>query len=422
MGKRKVPDLYRAPFPLYTVKIDPKTGIVLTAGGGGASKTGIKNGVHFLSLELVGSQHSATLLHSHDTETRATMNMALGGDVVAAGQDGNCSLMRFRQRAPKEGQSAPTKDGAGQQGGARRRGGKGQNGGGDVAQMKDESLQVLVEDVGTVKSDLSPQDPMQKCVRFSSDLKLLLTGGADGYLRAWEYPSLKEKLNFKAHTDEVEDLDISPDNKHIVTVGRDFACNVWSGDQLAMGLCWHENMSHITEKMYRYQSCRFAKVEDQKDALRLYTVQIPYKRERKPLPCYLTKWDGQSFLPLLTKTCGNEVISCLSVSDCGTFLGLGTITGSVAIYIAFSLQKLYYVQESHGIVVTDLAFLPDSPKCKPVKGNNEVAVLSVAVDSRCQLHAVSNRRSVPVWLVLFLCGLLLVGVVLLLQHLFPGFI
>lgn len=422
MGRRKVPDLYRAPFPLYTVKIDPKTGIVLTAGGGGASKTGIKNGVHFLSLELVGSQHSATLLHSHDTETRATMNMALGGDVMAAGQDGNCSLMRFRQRAPKEGQSASAKDGAGQQGGARRRGGKGQNGGGDVAQMKDESLQVLVEDVGTVKSDLSPQDPMQKCVRFSSDLKLLLTGGADGYLRAWEYPSLKEKLNFKAHTDEVEDLDISPDNKHIVTVGRDFACNVWSGDQLAMGLCWHENMPHITEKMYRYQSCRFAKVEDQKDALRLYTVQIPYKRERKPLPCYLTKWDGKSFLPLLTKTCGNEVISCLSVSDSGTFLGLGTITGSVAIYIAFSLQKLYYVQESHGIVVTDLAFLPDSSKCKPVKGNNEVAVLSVAVDSRCQLHAVSNRRSVPVWLVLFLCGLLLVGVVLLLQHLFPGFI
>ncbi|XP_072534937.1 guanine nucleotide-exchange factor SEC12 [Salminus brasiliensis] len=422
MGKRKVPDLYRAPFPLYTVKIDPKTGLILTAGGGGASKTGIKNGVHFLSLELVGSQHSATLLHSHDTGACATMNMALGGDVIAAGQDGNCSLMRFRQRTPKEGQSTSGKDGAGQQGGPRRRGGKGQNGGGDVAQMKDESLQILVENVGTVQSDLSLQDPVQKCVRFSSDLKLLLTGGADGYLRAWEYPSLKEKLNFKAHTDEMEDLDISPDNKHIVTVGRDFTCSVWSGDQLALGLCWHENMPHITEKMYRYQSCRFGKVEDHKDALRLYTVQIPYKRERKPLPCYLTKWDGKSFLPLLTKTCGNEVISCLSVSDSGTFLGLGTITGSVAIYIAFSLQKLYYVQESHGIVVTDLAFLPDAPKCKPVKGNNEVAVLSVAVDSRCQLHAVPNRRSVPVWLVLFLCGLLLVGVVLLLQHLFPGFI
>lgn len=63
---------------------------------------------HFLSLELVGSQHSATLLHNHETGSCATMNMALGGDVIAAGQDGNCSVMRFRQRAAKEGK---TKDG-----------------------------------------------------------------------------------------------------------------------------------------------------------------------------------------------------------------------------------------------------------------------------------------------------------------------
>lgn len=42
-------------------------------------------------------------------------------------------------------------------------------------------------------------------------------------------------------------------------------------------------------------------------------------------------------------------------------------------------------------MVTDLAFLPDAPKSKPVKGTNEVAMLSVAVDSRCQLHTVANR-------------------------------
>ncbi|KAF4087991.1 hypothetical protein AMELA_G00077650 [Ameiurus melas] len=427
MGKRKVPDLYRAPFPLYTVKVDPKTGLIITAGGGGASKTGIKNAVQFLGLELVGSQHSATLLHSHDTGSCANMNMALGGDVIAAGQDGNCRVMRFRQQGPKKGRSAAPKDGSGDQGNARRRGAKSQNGAGDAGgggdpQTKDTSVQILVDKVGEVQSDLSPQDPLQKCVRFSSDLKLLLTGGADGYVRAWEYPSLKEKLNFKAHHDEVEDIDISPDNKRIVTAGRDFACSVWSDDQLMLGLRWHDHMPHITEKMYRYQSCRFAKVEDQKDALRLYTVQIPHKRERKPPPCYLTKWDGRTFLPLLIKPCGNEVISCLSVSDSGTFLGLGTVTGSVSIHIAFSLQRLYYVQESHGIVVTDLAFLPDAPKSKPVKGNNEVAMLSVAVDSRCQLHTMANRRSVPIWLVLFLCIALLVGVILLLQHFFPGFI
>jgi len=45
MGKSKVPDLYRAPFPLYTIKVDPSTGVIITAGGGGASKTGIRNAV-----------------------------------------------------------------------------------------------------------------------------------------------------------------------------------------------------------------------------------------------------------------------------------------------------------------------------------------------------------------------------------------
>lgn len=43
MGKKRILDVYRAPFPLYSVKVDPKTGLVVTAGGGGASKTGIKN-------------------------------------------------------------------------------------------------------------------------------------------------------------------------------------------------------------------------------------------------------------------------------------------------------------------------------------------------------------------------------------------
>ncbi|KAG9342765.1 hypothetical protein JZ751_015629 [Albula glossodonta] len=341
MGRRKLPDLYCAPFPLYTVKVHRETGLVITAGGGGASKTGIKNGVHFLGLELVGGRHSATLLHSHDTDTRATMNLALGGDVIAAGQDANCCLMRFKQRSVKDGRK-PSAKGAGDDGeqtAPRRRGGRRQTeGGGD--ETRDETPQMSVETVGEVCSDSNPTDPLQKCVRFSADLSLLLTGGTDGHVRVWEYPAMKEKLDFKAHEGEIEDLDISPDNKQVVTVGRDFGCSVWSNDQLVVGLRWHDNMPHIAEKTYRYQACRqvlfflcaakvimlsmlmlicygydygFAKVEDKSDALRLYTVQIPHKRDRRPPPCYLTKWDGRSFLPLLTKTCGTEVISCLAV-------------------------------------------------------------------------------------------------------------
>lgn len=77
--------------------------------------------------------------------------------------------------------------GAGEKGAARRRAGKGQNGGGgDASQMKEESPQISVEDIGVVQGDLSPQDPCVKCVCFSADLTLLLSGGADGYIRVWE--------------------------------------------------------------------------------------------------------------------------------------------------------------------------------------------------------------------------------------------
>lgn len=425
MGKRKIPDLYRAPFPLYTVKVDPKTGLVITAGGGGASKTGIKNAVHFLELLLVGERsYSATLLHSHDTDTRATMNLALGDGVIAAGQDGTCCLMKFKHGSQKKND----KDAGNnvQKGNARRRAGKGDRGGqdgplaaGDSTDTKDETIQITVSALAEVTSDMNPQDPLQKVVRFSPDQSLLLTGGTDGHVRVWEFPSLTKKFDFKAHEGEIEDLDMSPGNKHLVTVGRDFVCSVWSGNQLAMSLKWFETVPNMAEKTYRYIACRFGKVEDQKDTLRLYTVQIPHKRDRKPPPCFITKWDGRSFLPMLTAPCGSEVISTLAVSDSGTFLGLGTVTGSVAIYISFSLQRLYYIQESHGIVVTDLAFLPEH---KHIRGNNKAAMLSVAVDSRCQVHTVANRRSFPVWLVLFFCGVMVVVVVIVLQHLFPGFI
>lgn len=423
-----MPDLYRAPFPLYSIKVDPGTGLVITAGGGGASKTGIKNAVHFLDLQLVGEhQYSASLLHAHDTDTRATMNMAVGNGVIAAGQDGTCCLMKFKHCTQKGGKNAQKDaENSVQQGGARRRAGKGDRAGQDGAaasgDMKDDTDHISVTSLAEVQSDLNPQDPLQKVVRFSPDLKLLLTGGTDGHIRVWEFPSLKKKFDFKAHEEEVEDLDMSPGNKYLVTVGRDFACSVWSGNQLATGLNWLETVPQIAKKTYRYMACRFGRVEDQKDALRLYTVQIPHRRDRKPPPCYLTKWDGKSLLPMLTSPCGTEVISTLAVSDSGTFLGLGTVTGSVSIYIAFSLQKLYYVQESHGIVVTDLAFLPDSVKDRNIKGNNEAAMLSVAVDSRCQVHTLANRRYFPVWLVVLVCGLMVVGVILLLQYLFPGFI
>ncbi|XP_038251916.2 prolactin regulatory element-binding protein isoform X5 [Dermochelys coriacea] len=393
MGPRRPPELYRAPFPLYALQIHPR-GLALAAGGGGAARTGVRNGLHFLQLEQIGGQLSASLLHSHDTETRATMSMALAGDVIAAGQDASCHILRFRLQRPGEnssgnsGGSAPSKAGGAEKGPRKRRApNPSEEGEGDT---RSETGEVAVETLCNVQTDFSP-DALQKAVRVSADHSLLATGGVDGFLRVWEFPSMKKVWEFKAHDGEIEDIALGPDNK-VVTAGRDFQCCVWQRDQLVLRLRWDENMPGIPDKTYRYQACRFGVVQDQAEELRLYTVQVPHKRRRRPPPCYLTKWDGKSFLPLLTQPCGGEVISCLSISDSGTFLGLGTVTGSVAIHVSFSLQRLYYVKEAHGIVVTDVAFLPESQRGRELLVENEAALLSVAVDSRCKLHLLPPRR------------------------------
>nr|KAF6430101.1 prolactin regulatory element binding [Molossus molossus] len=389
MGRRRAPELYRAPFPLYALQVDPSAGLLIAAGGGGAAKTGIKNGVHFLQLELINGRLSASLLHSHDTETRATMNLALAGNILAAGQDAHCQLLRFQTHQQKSKNKAEKTDSKEQ--GPRQRKGAAPTEKKSGAETHQEGVGLRVENLQSVQTDFGT-DPLQKVVCYNHDNTLLATGGTDGYVRVWKVPSLEKVLEFKAHEGEIEDLALGPDGK-LVTVGWDLKAFVWQKDQLVTQLHWQENGPTFSNTPYRYQACRFGQVPDQPAGQRLFTVQIPHKRLRQPPPCYLTAWDGSTFLPLRTKSCGHEVISCLSVSESGTFLGLGTVTGSVAVYIAFSLQRLYYVREAHGIVVTDVAFLPEKGRGPELLGSHETALFSVAVDSRCQLHLLPSRQA-----------------------------
>lgn len=279
MGRRRAPELYRAPFPLYALQVDPSTGLLIAAGGGGAAKTGIKNGVHFLQLERINGRLSASLLHSHDTETRATMNLALAGDILAAGQDAHCQLLRFQAHQQKGNKAE--KAGSKEQGPRQRKGAapaEKKCG----AETQHEGLELRVENLQAVQTDFS-SDPLQKVVCFNHDNTLLATGGTDGYVRVWKVPSLEKVLEFKAHEGEIEDLALGPDGK-LVTVGRDLKASVWQKNQLVTQLHWQENGPTFSSTPYRYQACRFGQVPDQPAGLRLFTVQIPHKRLRQPLP------------------------------------------------------------------------------------------------------------------------------------------
>lgn len=100
----------------------------------------------------------------------------------------------------------------------------------------------------------------------------------------------------------------------------------------------------------------------------------------------------------LTNSVGiDESLASLAVRDDGRFVAIGTMfTGSVSIYIAFSLQRVLYIPAAHSMFVTGLEFLPlknvDGP---PISSNTEAAVISISVDNKVCIHSLSYRRKIP---------------------------
>jgi len=44
----------------------------------------------------------------------------------------------------------------------------------------------------------------------------MATGGADGFVRLWQFPTFKPLREIKAHGQEVDDIDFSPDNQKVI--------------------------------------------------------------------------------------------------------------------------------------------------------------------------------------------------------------
>ncbi|XP_069925424.1 guanine nucleotide-exchange factor SEC12 isoform X2 [Oryctolagus cuniculus] len=375
MGRRRAPELYRAPFPLYALQVDAGAGLLIAAGGGGAAKTGIKNGVHFLQLERINGHLSASLLHSHDTQTRATMNLALAGNILAAGQDAHCQLLRFQAQRPQSNSKAekagPKEHGPRQRKGAAPAEKK------PRAETQREGVELRVENLQAVQTDFGP-DPLQKAVCFSHDHTLLATGGTDGCVRVWKVPSLEKTEEFKAHEGEIEDLTLGPDGK-LVTVGWDFKACVWQKNQLVTQLHWQENGPTSSNTPYRYQACRCGSPGGG------CAVHSPAAEGREKT------WGDGAEQPLTRPP------------------GLG---GSQTSLLGCDYSQYRFRTSacaSPRPATSQPGMAPPSCPCAP----GPVATKS---------SPASASGSVPVWLLLLLCVGLIVVTILLLQSAFPGFL
>ncbi|GFX52417.1 prolactin regulatory element-binding protein [Trichonephila clavipes] len=404
--------LARVNFPIYTVHSITERHILI-AGGGGGAKTGIPNVIEIYELINNGSTCRAESVTHFETGSEAIMNCTVHDAgkyfLLFAGMEGNCHVYKIKHSISDEGieikEMKPEK----------------QN---KVIQRKKSVPDEKVSDSNHSNSDLNceqpdananvihsrlcfeikhlesfqtdfSKDPYQKLVRFSSVANLLATAGADGHIRIWKHPKLNKIFDIEAHTDDVDDLDICPLGKRMVSISRDGHGKVWNlEDGLLLSEIKYVLPSKCGNVKYTFRSCRFGIVEDKND-LALFATLNP-ARTKPPSQCFICKWDTKHYAQQKLVSAGTDLFSAMAVSDDGHFIGLGTQSGSVKIYIAFSLQQIYNVDYVHGIFVTGLEFLPSREESRRITGGHETSLISISVDNHVIIHHIPMRPSMGI--------------------------
>ncbi|XP_022861073.1 SEC12-like protein 1, partial [Olea europaea var. sylvestris] len=155
--------------------------------------------------------------------------------------------------------------------------------------------------------DLAPLQGVgpQKCLAFSVDGTRFATGGVDGYLRIFEWPSMKVILDEpRAHKSFV-DMDFSLDSEFLATTSTDGAARIWNTNDGAPITTLTRNSDE------KIELCRFSK--DGTKPFLFCTVQ----RGNKSLTGV---WDISSWKKIGHKRLLKKPASIMSISRDGKYL------------------------------------------------------------------------------------------------------
>lgn len=216
----------------------------------------------------------------------------------------------------------------------------------------------------------------------------MATGGTDGKVRLWTFPQLLRLYDVDAHGNEIDDMDFSPDSSLLVSIAKDGKAFLWDVKDGTKNkeLTW----TPPNGAKYMYKRCRFRKfAEEDKTRTDLFMLSNAVTAKN---PSYLQLWDVRTGA-IVKSASYKETLSALAVSDNGQFVAVGTMfSGSVDIFVAFSLRKALHVPGAHSMFVTGLEFLPTSLDGPAITSNTETAVVSISVDNRICIHSIPFRR------------------------------
>ncbi|UMM13575.1 hypothetical protein L5515_001769 [Caenorhabditis briggsae] len=394
-GQQRPPSIGNSGVPPYCVKTIGSRHILI-GGGGGASKTGVKNEIETRLFTTENASRDvgfqSQCVHTVDTGSMATMNMDVAylvdeinaRYVIVAGQDDQCVLYMTR--------------------------------GFKLNELENDSLCFEIKQVGQVKTDFHPTFSYQKCVRFDKNSrgKIFATGGADGFIRKWDAQIVSRSddgnaqpiFQVQAHESSVDDIDFSNDSKFIISVGSEgtFIWSAETGEKL-----YDVQFPIEIARGFKMRSVRCTPLGNANGNMVFVAAYNSISKKDNVCCCYLSLWtfNGERRVarPIVTKLVAKkESISTLSVSDCGNFTAIGTMTGGAGVFDTHEFRRMYFAPNSHEVFITGVEFLSkkspqiceDFPRETPgISSGFHSAIVTLAADKTLELHRVPHPQPQP---------------------------
>lgn len=216
----------------------------------------------------------------------------------------------------------------------------------------------------------------QLALAFNQDGSVLATGGEDGNLRVFKWPSIEIVFSeAKAHT-TVKQLDFSPDGKFLVSLGQSGPGRVWDVTSSTVVA------SLPTEKDEIFCACRFSLINNGSQVLHL--------ADKGGI---IVTWNTTTWKRVRSRKITRDGITAFDVSADGKLLACGTTQGDLLIVNSARLRIQKVVPKAHSGFVTALSFSHDSR-----------FLASASMDSSARVSALEDvkKKGVSLWVIILI--------------------
>lgn len=344
-------------------------GRVVVGGGGGCSKSGVKNSLILYQV----SWEKASLVE-------------LGRAALTAGEDSPTSMSISRKlktiACGINGTPESIKKGTNQ----------------SLRLFQIDNNEITPKESRRIIQGTNAND-YQRVTRFDSEGKVLLVAAAEGQVSALSYPDLKPCFGSKkCENEDIHGGDISTDSK-ILATASDKAVHFFDS-------CTGELMHTINQprglgkRLCYFRSVLFGRQQNDEH---VYAAINAVDRKNG----YLAKFNLEDFSLVFTRSVAPSAILCFNTSESGHLLAVGCSDLSIRICCPRTLRVLARLPSAHSFPVTHLAFSPDGK-----------FLLSGSADGTCRVIKIPEKFDDLRWVAILILVLffLLVGVAVYLSN------